>query len=68
MVADELKEDVTTGVEVQAARSFAGFDAVLHGEVGRSFYTAVDDGAPEVGFGANVALSITRRGATRWTR
>lgn len=68
LLVDGLREDVTTGVEVDAARTIRGFDVALHGELGRTFYAAVDNAAPEVGFAAQAALSISRRGARRWTR
>jgi hypothetical protein len=68
LVSEALREDITTGLEVDASREIGGFDVALRGELGRTFYAAVDDGAPEVGFAAHAALSISRRGGKRWTR
>ena len=68
LVGESLREDITTGLEVDASREIGGFDVALRGELGRTFYAAVDDGAPEVGFAAHAALSISRRGGKRWTR
>jgi hypothetical protein len=68
LVSDQLAEDSTTGLEVDASREIGGFDVALRGELGRTFYAAVDDGAPAVGFAAHAGLSITHRGGRRWTR
>jgi hypothetical protein len=64
----ELLEDITTGVELDATRRLAGFDVGLHAAIGRTFYAAVDNAAPQVGFAANASLSISRSGTARWSR
>jgi hypothetical protein len=65
---DELLEDYTAGVELDATKTLGGFDFAVRAELGRTFYAAVDNAAPEVGFAANASLSISRSGSTRWSR
>jgi hypothetical protein len=67
-VGNELREDVTAGVELDATTRLAGFDVGMHAGIGRTFYAAVDNAAPSVGFAANASLSISRAGSARWSK
>ncbi len=60
--------DWTAGVEADGSHRVHGVDVGLRAELGRSFYGAIDDGAPSPGFGARLGLSVSRAIARTYTR
>jgi hypothetical protein len=58
----------TGGVELGGSRRIGGVDVDLTGELGRSYYAAVDGADARAGFGARVQLSLHHAGEARWSR
>ncbi len=56
----------TGGVELDARREIGKLAVGLHAEGGQSYYATLDGGAPDPGFGARAALTLSR--SARWVR
>jgi hypothetical protein len=69
LVGDELRHDSTAGVELAASYTHAGFMSRLGFEVGRTFYTALDDSQPmTTGVAAALGLTVQHAARKAWTR
>jgi hypothetical protein len=55
-----VAKDWTAGVEATGSRKISGLDVGMRAEVGRSFYASLDEAAPQPGFAARAAVSISR--------
>lgn len=64
-IADAWQRDTSGGVALDAHRRIADLDVTLATELGRSFYGALDGGAPLLGFAGQATLTI--RAATDHT-
>jgi hypothetical protein len=64
---DEMttRTDWTGGIEVIGSHRFGVLDVALGGELGRTFYGTLDEGAPDAAFGARANLSISYAGGWR---
>lgn len=68
-VDEMVKKDVTAGIEVDATYAYEGFVAKAGVELGRTYYTALDNAAPtNAGFGAVFDLSVQHSGTRTWAR
>jgi hypothetical protein len=69
LVADAFVQDFTTGLELVASYERWGVTSNLGLEIGRTFYTALDDTIPmTTGFVASAALTIQHAGTHAWRR
>lgn len=67
LVDDKPVHDVTAGVEVAASYERAGVRAQLGLELGRTFYTALDDTLPTTtGFVTQLGLTLQHAGRHAW--
>lgn len=67
LVEDELVHEVTAGVEIAASYAHAGLRARLALELGRTFYTALDDALPTTtGFAAALGLTVDYANSHTW--
>jgi hypothetical protein len=68
-INDAARHDVTAGAEVGATYARGGWSSKVGVEVGRTYYTALDNTLPtSAGFGAAFDLSVQRAGGKTWTR
>jgi hypothetical protein len=69
LVDDALVHDLTTGIELGASYGGKGWTSKLDLELGRTFYTALDNTMPtEAGFVASFGLSVQHTGRRAWLR
>jgi hypothetical protein len=69
LVDGELKHESSAGVELGASYAHDGFTSKVGLEVGRSYYTALDDAMPtSAGFGAAFGLTVQHTGRHAWMR
>lgn len=69
VVAGEVQYDSTAGFELDASYARGGFITKVGVEVGRTFYTALDNALPgSAGFAAAVELTLQHTGGRTWTR
>jgi hypothetical protein len=69
LVDGELKHDSTAGVELGASYARDGFTSKVGLEVGRTYYTALDNVMPtSAGFGAAFGLTVQHTGRRAWMR
>lgn len=69
LVDNELRRDSTAGVQLDASYTRGGFVSRLGVELGRTFYTALDDTMPQsTGFAASAGLTVQHSGRRTWTR
>ncbi len=63
-----LRHDVTAGVEMDTTYAFGHWSAKVGVEVGRTYYTALDNAIPSTaGFGAAVDVSVQHTSTRTWT-
>jgi hypothetical protein len=69
LVDGELKHESTAGVELGASYAQDGFTSKVGLEVGRTYYTALDDVMPmSAGFAAVLGLTVQHTGRRAWMR
>lgn len=69
LVDDALVHDVTAGIEVDATYQGDGWSSRLGVELGRTYYTVLDDAMPETaGFVGAVGLTLQHTGRRAWSR
>lgn len=69
LVDNELVNDVTAGIELDASYARDGWSSNLGLELGRTFYTALDNAMPTTtGFVASVGLTVQHSGRRSWQR
>ena len=69
LVDGELKHESTAGVELGASYVQDGFTSKVGLEVGRSYYTVLDDAMPmSAGFAAAFGLTVQHTGRRAWMR
>lgn len=69
LVDGELERESTAGVELGASYVQDGFTSKVGLEVGRSYYTALDDAMPmSAGFAAAFGLTVQHTGRRAWVR
>ena len=59
--------DTSGGVALDAHRRLGGVDVTLSGEIGRSFYGALDGAAPTPGLATRATLTIRAAGESAWS-
>jgi len=68
-VDEMVKKDFTAGIEVDATYTYEGFVAKAGVELGRTYYTALDNSLPtNAGFGAAFDLTVQHSGSRTWAR
>jgi hypothetical protein len=69
LVDGELKTESTAGFELGASYAGDGFTSKVGLEIGRSYYTALDDAMPtSAGFAAAFGLTVQHTGRRAWMR
>jgi hypothetical protein len=69
LVDGELKHQSTAGIELGASYAKDGFTSKVGLELGRTYYTALDDAMPmSAGFGAAFGLTVQHTGRHAWVR
>jgi hypothetical protein len=69
LVDGELKHQSTAGLELGASYAHEGFTSKVGFEVGRTYYTALDDVMPmSAGFAAALGLTVQHTGRRAWMR
>ena len=69
LVDNELRHDSTAGVQLDTSYARGGFVSRLGVELGRTFYTALDDTMPQsTGFAASAGLTVQHSGKRTWMR
>ena len=69
LVDDELVHDVTAGIGLDASYARDGWSTNVGLELGRTFYTVLDNAMPtSTGFVAEFGLTVQRAGGRTWTR
>ena len=67
LVDGGLQSDLSGGVALDAHRRLGGVDVTLSGEIGRSFYGALDGAAPTPGLATRATLTIRAAGESAWS-
>ena len=65
-ITDAWQRDTSGGVALDAHRRIADLDVTLATELGRSFYGALDGGAPILGFAGQATLTIRAATDRTW--
>ena len=69
VAGDEIVDDYTTGIELSASYARDGWSTKVGLELGRTFYTALDNGMPvEPGYVAAFGVTMQHAGSRAWTR
>jgi len=69
LVDDELQHEMTAGVELDATYAREGWSSNVGLQLGRTFYTALDDAVPQTtGFAACLGLTLQHTGRRAWVR
>ncbi|HEY5925418.1 MAG TPA: hypothetical protein VIV11_27225 [Kofleriaceae bacterium] len=69
VVDDEVKRDMTAGVELDASYVRGGWTTKLGLELGRTYYATLDNTQPHtVGFAAGVDLTVQHSASRTWLR
>lgn len=69
LVDDALVHDLTAGIEVDATYAGDGWSSRLGLELGRTYYTALDDAMPTTtGFVGSLGLTLQHTGRRAWLR
>ena len=69
LIADELSQDFTAGLELDASYATGGWRSTVGLELGRTYYTALDNALPlRAGFVAALGLTVQHSGRKAWTR
>lgn len=69
IVDGELDHESSSGLELGATYARKGYVGKLDVELGRTFYTALDDSLPSsAGFAASAGLTLQRSGKRSWRR